>query len=193
MSPSLQKGIHDISHGRPDGYYRCLLSLSQEQLPAVVEAGRTQNNAWYMLQCKSTVFDEYCAVPIEDDEGVGRNSGLLGEGDVHLGPLAAPLVTSMLFQRCWVSLGRDMSRHKVWFDSCTGAGGKQRAWINCQTHGCIKYVPVFETRVYTCAALSLWREFADSHEGCSRPEHLASWPTDEDISSAVRSLVVEDF
>ena len=106
---------------------------------------------------------------------------------------AAPEVAMELFTRCWVSMGPDTGRFKVWFDNCSSSSGStQRAWINCPVHGCIKYINVLDTRSRTCSALWLWRQRADIYD-LSRAEHLEYWPDDSSVDGSMDLTVLEEF
>jgi hypothetical protein len=148
------------------------------------------SNEWYAKHLKSVLAIENVD-PASSEHPVDRPGFVPEPPLLALGDVVAPAVVDELFLRCWTSKGADTLRLKVWFDNCSG-GVKQRAFTNCPVHGCIKYIPVLDTRLRTCAALWLWRTHADNHE-CTRSGHLSWFPTDEVVDAALDTFVLEPF
>jgi hypothetical protein len=189
------KGVPCIYHGQLDAYYKCLLNLSRAALADLLPIMRDQNSAFFKthLQLEDGNADE------PDEPGASGpvdEEGRVGLPDVPLQlclALMPPVIESSSWKRCVCDLGEGTLQLKVYFDGCSHQSGRQRGWIDCSTHSCIKYVPVFADMATFCTALYIWERHGESAACSDRLDHLAYWPSDSDVDLAKPLLRMMPF
>jgi hypothetical protein len=189
------KGAPCIYHGQLDAYYRCLLNLSRAALANLLPIMRDQNAAFFKTHL--VLEDGNADEPREPgDGGLEDEPGIVAVLDVPLqlcAALVAPVIETSMWKRCVCDLGEGTLQLKVYFDGCSHQSGKQRGWIDCSTHSCIKYVPVFADMATFCTALYIWERHGESADCLDRFDHLAYWPSDSDVELAKPRLRMMPF
>ncbi len=190
-----EKGVTSVEHGGLDAYYRCLLPLDEGALRSLPVGWAAKGHAWLRSQLSLN------GAEVEGDEE------RVGAADVaealalpicdSIADIIAPVVRSAAeegWSRCMVRLPPN-AWFKVWFDGCTHQSGRQRGWAECGSYRCIKYkfTEVLESRVPFCAAMALWMGHGVMHSDMTRSDHLAYWPSPEQVSVAAMDVLTRDF
>jgi hypothetical protein len=192
----LAKGVDRILHGQPDGYYRCLLSLNTHGLQRLLSSMTGRANAWFTDQLR--ILPRLDNEPIDDvdiDEEkqvvVGIPAPLALTEDWGLDGVLPSIVPFEGWTRKLVSAGVGMPASKVYFDNATHQSHRQRGWIDCRHHGCIKYEFCSGSQAEFCTYMHLWE--AGGGACGSRHEHLQWKPSEASVVELVPSIVLVQF
>ena len=90
-----------------------------------------------------------------------------------------------------MSAGVGMPASKVYFDNATHQSHRQRGWIDCRHHGCIKYEFCSGSQAEFCTYMHLWE--AGGGACGSRHEHLQWKPSEASVVELVPSIVLVQF
>ena len=189
----LRKGINGVRHGAPDNYYRCLLLLSAEACQAMIRDAAGKDDAWFRARLASAPDAmEEATDSLLDVEAVEE---FTSEADaVRMDVLMLPIsVSSALWSRCKVDLGEGIDAIKVYFDNCTHQFGRQRGWVNCSHHGCIKYEFVKWTKEYFMSFMYCWHSHGSDLDLPNKQLHLSFSPSEDDVLACVRRLRLRPF
>ncbi len=192
----VSKGVQAIPHGRPDMFYRCLLTLPAERLPAFLAAGEGQNNAYFvgvlrdsggnLEQIADDVPLPFAALPapvqVPADPAYGEHQ------------LVPMVLVPAGWSRCLVDDGEGTPAVKVYFDHFTGgrrSGGTQRGWVDCPLHGCIRYRPCHGSKERFVAEQRLWLVARDAYP--DKAAHMGWAPPSADVDAAEARVRMTDF
>ena len=185
----MAKAVPAIMHDQGDAYYRCLLHLPADRLTAALADIAGKRNDWFAACLKDVPGLEYEEAPEIADE----LPQLVVPGAPVDALALAPIVPSVLWNRCIVDMGSGTREQNIYYDNCSGGGGgAQRGFWNCLITNTIKYRPVQGTRERFCVAMYLWYERAVIAD-VSREEHLAYSPLDVDVNGSLQAARMHDF
>ena len=104
----------------------------------------------------------------------------VGYGEESLVPAARKLI----------DCGPGTMELKVYFDHCTHQSGRQRGWVDCVAHACIRYKFCTGSQLEFLADM-----YALQLAGpiCTTGVHLGHCPTQEDVAAVMADLRVRDF
>jgi hypothetical protein len=192
----LTKGVSEIRHRMPDAYYKCLLFLEGDALRSTLDDLAGRSNEWFVQRLRDSPEQSGQALVDEDAEpavplpALGGGDVLPIEDQMQLVPVVA---VSSEWTRCIASTGPGTSETKIYLDHSSHQSGRQRGWVNCSIHGCIKYEFCVGDRREFCAYLHAWR-CGDHHAACgSKREHLCWKPAEDEVSAVLERLVLRDF
>ena len=173
------KGVKEILHQMPDNYYKCLLFMDIARLEHMLQHMAGQRDEWFRQQLR----DEGAGAPAaledrEDGEEEDEHAPLLAIVDVPDNDLVPPVVQSNEWSRCLVSLPGG-AQSKIYFDHSSHVSGRQRGWVDCAKHCCIKYEFCFGNKDAFCTYMHLWRLGCD--ECSTKKEHLKWDPPAADV------------
>jgi hypothetical protein len=196
VSDVLAKGIDTVLHGQLDGYYKCLLGMSSQLLVGLVRNMANQGNAWFEGQLKQhKIRDDFePPAPVGDDiEAVGVPALCDIPAELGAQPLLPDIVETTGWSRVIVDLGDNRHRRKIYFDNFTHQSSRQRGWVDCQCHDCVKYefVDSFSSQLEFCTTLYLWD--AQGRQIADRFEHLAWAPSKAVVESAMSIIRMVPF
>lgn len=195
-------GVECIPHDARDLVYQGLLRLSGDALVAFLErlASGGADDQWLRTQLKGTdpagiIIDDGDEPPPAEDEPLPLLAPLQ-----DMAP--PPLVGAILDRSYWewrraIVIVEGEARHKVVFDHCSSASGKQRGYINCKVAGhnrCFLWRDCdhHDSREDFCAYLMAWalkgRDYGDrfSHMQCPPP-------TDARVAAVKGTMTLEDW
>jgi hypothetical protein len=192
----IAKGVDTILHGMPDKYYRCLLELKQQALVSVVSHPHAGNNAWYEQELKA---HRTTRALCDSEVGEVEPTELLPMSaeqplQIEDGPLLPPDVTESSWSRVMVDAGIGTVKHKIYFDNNTHSSGRQRGWIDCTHHPCIKYdfCDRYATKLLFCTALYFWEVGGQAFED-DKYGHLAWVPLEADVHQSTCDVRMTPF
>ena len=191
-----KKGVKEILHGNKDVYYRCLLRLPAEPLLKMLLAMAGKSDAWFRGQLK----ENKCVATLEDEEGNGlaqdpEGAPPLALADVppELGGhgIVIPSVVGAEWTRVVVDLGDGTPSLKVYFDHYSKSAVRQRGWVDCTTHDCIRYCYISDSKVEFCAMMYAWEQNGSAHP--ERQSHLDYEPSDLDVQELKPLIRMREF
>ena len=190
----IARGAPEISHGQADGYYKCLLTLKQADLQSMLRNMAGRSNSWFPaeLSDRGMPADPEGAGDIEanwqPDAGDAQVQAALGD----VGSVWQTDVERVLYNRVIVDVGTGSAQRKVYFDNCSKSETKQRAWINCSHHGCVRYLTIQdETQEEICAKLYYWE--STGHACADRNAHLNIFPALAECQQVLRNIRLVEF
>lgn len=187
----ISKGVKAIGHRQLDGYYKCLLAMpAGPGLDKMLADMNQKPNAWFLSNIKG---EDAAAAAIDDEveprPGQAALEDVAEYAEADDTSAACSLlfhqVKSSTFSRQLVDMGPQTHQAKVYFDHFSGSGpesSKQRYFIACDEHCCIRYRPVHETDslLDVCCKAYLWHikatDFPDKHS------HLGFDPGDDEVA-----------
>ena len=195
-------GVRCIPHDAKDLYYQCLLRLRGNALSDFLERHSSGNadDHWSRQHLKDhgeKAMIEDAGDPVEPvlvnpdpEEAVLVHADLV--------PLEVPRVEAILgvlWKRAKVHL-EGWPEHRVQFDNCSHASGKQRGYIFCQLPGhknCLRYCecPTFASRHDFCAYLMAW--VCCGKDSSNRKDHMSDEPSASSIEAVSAALHLQDY
>jgi len=122
------KGVAEIKHDMPDGYFRCLLTLPAAKLQSLLDDMANKSNERFMGELRELQLQDGDANAVDDSSGGGVP---LASCELPaLPPVHAPIVAGADWERCWVSMGSGTVEYNIYFDNCTGGAGVRRGFTN---------------------------------------------------------------
>ena len=187
------KGVVEIKHRMTDNYYKCLLLLDSGNLLKMIDGMEGKKDEWFRTQLSKSGASAAQAALDAEEEHRPPLAVLDRPGDDEYAlPLVPSVVQSSEWSRCIVSQP-GVAPAKVYFDHSSHSSGRQRGWVDCTAHGCIKYEFCAGGKAAFCCAMHLWR-LGCEREGCwTKREHLKWSPAQDDIAAALPSLSFSDF
>ena len=184
------KGVPEIKHRQLDGYYKCLLSLpAGAELDKVLAEMDHKPNKWFLANIKD---NETAAEEIGGEGQPHDEQAALEDVAEHAEAEHASAACSLLFSqvksdgfsRQLVDVGSQTPQAKVYFDHFSGSGPeshKQRGFIACAEHCCIRYRQVEETDSLLdfCCRAYIWHIKANNFT--DKQNHLAYEPSDDEV------------
>ena len=114
-----------------------------------------QRDDWFRQQFRDGGAGAQAALEDEEEaESEEEPAPMLAIADIAELGLVAPVVQFKGLSRCIVLLpGGDEST--IYFDRSSHESGKQRGWVDCQKHRCIKYVFCTGSKASFCTYMHL--------------------------------------
>ncbi len=189
------KGVTSIVHSQKDGYCRCLLRLCPAALARMHAEMFGQSNYFFLKCLRDTGGDrideedaDVSAAGALSDSALAMPPLSVGYGEVALVPAA--IVTSSLWTRKLIDCGAETMELKVYFDHCTHQSGRQRGWVDCVAHACIRYKFCTGRQRVFLADMYAWQLAGPI---CTAGGHLAHCPTQEDLAAVMADLRASGF
>ena len=188
------KGVPEILHNGKATYYKCLLVLKVEHIPAFFAAlpGLTTDEHFKSrLRSAGVVEDdpveELGPLPIED-----RPLPIQDDNEFHVRPAAMPLEEG--WRRCIARAGPAGPEQKVYFDHYTsGSGGTQRGFARCTVCGVCRWRGRTTSRERYCAEMLAWSLDCERVHAKCKERHRGHQPTPADIAAVESVLLLEPF
>ena len=187
------KGIVEIKHKMTDNYYKCLLFMDGPRLRATLDQMADKSDDWFRQQLKDSGCRRADAALEDDPDDAPPLPALQGpdgpqyEADMPIVPF---VVQSDEWSRCIVS-HPSCPPTRVYFDHTSHQSGRQRGWVECRAHGCIKYEFCRGTKESFCARMMLWMADADRHD--NKPAHLAFKPSEDVVTALASDIALAPF
>ena len=195
------KNVCEIRHGALDGYYRALITMeSGPRLQSLLQDMDGKSNNWFLqyASCSDGGGDGNCESDSNEAAGPAAimDAPFIGDTGAACSVLFDSVVKSDGFARQHVDLGPGTTSCKVYFDNFTGSGPgslKQRGFLTCCKHNCIRYKPVGdnETLHEFCLRSYAWSIGADKCQ--DKPSHLAYEPPESELDDLRGKLRVSPF
>lgn len=188
-----------IRHDQVDNYYRCLLHIKPLSMRMILYESEGKGDQWFKERLTLAENLEYDHVT-----GVGskrgrlqRRAAIADEDSVPeflAPPIADEVTEENSMTRCVAHIGGDSCRVRIYFDQFRYHSGKQRGFMRCMTHGCLRQRQVESTdRATFVAEMYAWHQLRDIETVTDKRTHFAATPSPESIAMVQQSLVMEDF